>query len=291
MSDDVDLVGVVTAPPRPAGRKLELRASPIGQEADGCVGVKTILTPDRLRDREAIDSVLALRPDIAILADYGQLVPAPILDLPLGALNLHPSLLPRHRGATPIPATILAGDKETGVTLIQMDRGLDTGPIVAQARVPLRGSETTPELQEILEARADSLLQASLGPWIRGELKAVPQDESGATLTGRLTRDDGRLGPDIPALQAWRMVRAYLPWPGTFIETPSGRLVVLAGSVADSAPGDVPGRLVAEGDGLALATTAGRLRLERVQPAGGRPMSGGAFLRGRGRDLVGRSLV
>jgi methionyl-tRNA formyltransferase len=176
------------------------------------------------------------------------------------------------------------------VTLIQMDRGLDTGPIVAQRKVSLRGSETAPELQEILESSASNLLQASLGPWIRGELKPVPQDEAAATLTGRLTRDDGRLRPDIPALQAWRMVRAYLPWPGTFIETPSGRLVVLASSVADSAPGDIAGRLVADGDGLAFTTTAGRLRLERVQPAGGRPMSGGQFLRGRGRDLVGRAL-
>ena len=130
-SDAVDLVGVVTAPPRPARRGLHLAASPV--EA---AGFGPVLTPSRLRDPAAVAEVLALEPALIVLADYGQIVPPALLGLPLGALNLHPSLLPRHRGASPIPAAILEGDAETGVTLMRMDAGLDTGPIVAVERVP-----------------------------------------------------------------------------------------------------------------------------------------------------------
>ena len=131
---DVELVGVVTAPPRPAGRGGRTTVTPIHETARH-LEVRPILTPPRLRDQAALAGVLGLSPDLVVLADYGQIVPPALLDLRNGALNLHPSLLPRHRGATPIPATILAGDPETGVTLMRMDAGLDTGPIVAQMRV------------------------------------------------------------------------------------------------------------------------------------------------------------
>ncbi len=141
-SDAVDLVGVVTAPPRPARRGLHLAVSPV--EASG---FGPVLAPSRLRDPAAVAEVLALEPALIVLADYGQIVPPALLGLPLGALNLHPSLLPRHRGASPIPAAILEGDAETGVTLMRMDAGLDTGPIVAVERVPLTGRETAPDLE------------------------------------------------------------------------------------------------------------------------------------------------
>ena len=153
-----------------------------------------------------------------MLADYGQIVPAALLDPPFGALNLHPSLLPRHRGASPIPAAIVAGDRETGVTLMRMDAGLDTGPIVAVERLPLAGSETAPELEARLADLAADLLARSLEPWLRGDLPATPQPEEGATLTRPLRREDGRLDPALPAADLERRVRAYLPWPGTFLE-------------------------------------------------------------------------
>ena len=130
--DAVDLVAIVTAPPRPAGRGLHLERSPVHDAADA-----PVLTPSRLRDPEAVAEILDLEPALVVLADYGQIVPAALLDPPFGALNLHPSLLPRHRGASPIPAAIVAGDRETGVTLMRMDAGLDTGPIVAVERLPL----------------------------------------------------------------------------------------------------------------------------------------------------------
>ena len=177
---DVELVGIVTAPARPAGRGGRPSITPIHDTARH-LEVRPILTPERLRATDSIAGILELQPGLVVLADYGQVVPAALLDVRHGALNLHPSLLPRHRGATPIPATILAGDAESGVSLMQMDAGLDTGPIVGQVHVPLRGDETTPLLEETLEVAAADLLATHLGPWLRGKLAAMPQSEGEAT--------------------------------------------------------------------------------------------------------------
>jgi methionyl-tRNA formyltransferase len=276
----VDLVGVVTAPPRPAGRRQQPASTPIDQAAAG-LGAVAILRPIRLRAAESVAAVLALEPELAVLADYGQLVPRPILDLGHGALNLHPSLLPRHRGASPIPSAILAGDRETGVTLMRMDEGLDTGPIVAVARIALDGTEDAPSLEDRLAAMAADLLERSIGPWLAGDLAPRPQPVEGATLTRPLRREDGRLDATLRADELERRVRAYRPWPGTFVETTEGRLVVHRAHVDPARPGDAPGRLVAHGDGVALATPGGRLVLDEVQPAGGRRMSAAALRRGR----------
>jgi methionyl-tRNA formyltransferase len=281
--DDVQLVGVVTAPPRPAGRKQALKASVIDDSAQH-LRIETILRPERLRDQASVDAILSLRPQLAVLADYGQIVPAALLDLEFGALNLHPSLLPRYRGATPIQAAILAGDAETGVTLMRMDTGLDTGPIVAVARVALTGTDTADVLEERLSVTADGLLNRSLGPWLRGEIAAMPQPDAGASLTRPLRREDGRLDPARPAIELERQVRAYRPWPGTFAETVDGRLSVLSAAVGPAAD-HAPGTFTRDG----LATADGLLRLHEVQPAGGRPMAWEAFLRGH-PSIVG-SLV
>ena len=153
-----------------------------------------------------------------------------LLALPYGALNLHPSLLPRHRGATPIPAAILAGDAETGVTLMRMDEGLDTGPIVAQESVSLEGTETAPLLEGQLEIMAGASSRAASvhGSAVRSSRARSPR--RGATLTRPLRREDGRLDPGLRAVELWRQVRAYQPWPGSFVDTPEGRLVVLEAS-------------------------------------------------------------
>jgi methionyl-tRNA formyltransferase len=272
--DTVHLVGVVTAPARPAGRRGQPTATPIDLAA-GELGVDTILRPERLRAPGSVDAVLALRPALIVLADYGQIVPTALLGLPHGALNLHPSLLPRHRGATPIPAAILAGDHETGVSLMRMDEGLDTGPVVAQQRVALDGTETTPILEERLAAVAAGLLGSSLGPWVRGELEARQQATEGATLTRPLRREDGRLDAGRTATELERQVRAYQPWPGSFVDTVVGRLVVWSALVEPGGPG--AGRF----DEGGLGTRVGRLALRDVQPAGGRRMAWEAFLRGR----------
>ena len=281
---DVELVGVVTAPPKPAGRGGRTTVTPI-HEAARHLEVRPILTPSRLRDPGAVAEVLASSPELIVLADYGQIVPPALLELPHGALNLHPSLLPRHRGATPIPATILAGDSETGVTLMRMGAGLDTGPIVAQARIPLAGDETTPLLEETLEVEAAGLLTRFLGPWLRGKISASPQPEAGATVTRPLRREDGRLDLRRPAAELERQVRAYQPWPGSFVETDLGRLIVWR---AESANGSTPEGTFDE-TGLG-AGDGSRLRLREVQPAGGNRMSWDAFVRGR-PAIVGSSIV
>jgi methionyl-tRNA formyltransferase len=284
----IDLVTVVTAPPRPVGRRAILTPTPIETQARE-LGLD-VQTPERLRDPAAIADLLGLDPDLVVLADYGQIVPDELLDRRFGALNLHPSLLPRHRGATPIPSAILAGDAVTGVTLMQMDAGLDTGPIVAVEHATLAGDETAPALEARLAIAASGLLARSLDPWLDGDLVGTPQEEAGATMTRPLRRSDGRLDPTDPAWLLERQIRAYLPWPGTFVEADGQRLVVLAASVGPDDPEDLPGRIVDDPAGLALATGDGRLVLLEVQPAGGRPMTGEAFLRGRpsflGRDVT-----
>lgn len=280
----VDLVGVVTVPPRPVGRRQVLTPTPIGALAVE-LGLDRVLTPERLRAPEAIAAVLALAPGLAVLADYGQIVPPALLDLPHGALNLHPSALPRWRGAAPVPATILAGDPVTAVALMRMDAGLDTGPVVARVDVPLAGDERAPDLELRLAQIAAELLDRSLGPWLRGELREEPQALIGVELTRPLRREDGRLDPSRPAAELERRVRAYLPWPGTFLEVGGERLVVAAASVAASGLADRPGTLVRHGLLLALATADGRLVLEQVTPPGKRPMAGEDWLRGR-RDLA-----
>ena len=276
---ELDLVAIVTAPPRPAGRGGALAPTPVGARAAE-LAIAT-LVPERLRDPGFVEALGEARPAVGILADYGKLLPAAVLDLPeRGILNLHPSLLPRHRGATPIPAAIIAGDLETGVSLFRMDPGMDTGPLLATARTPLLPGDDAPALEGRLAGLASALLAESIGPYLRGELPAVPQAAEGVSVTHPLQREDGRLDPDRPAAELERRVRALRPWPGTFLETVEGRLAVLGAAVAEGRPTDDPGSVVADDGGLALATGDGRLRLLEVRPAGGRAMDGAAYRRG-----------
>jgi methionyl-tRNA formyltransferase len=272
---EVDVVGVVSAAPRPAGRGMTVTGTPVATAATR-LGLDRILTPTRLRAPEAIADVLGLEADLAVLADYGQIVPAALLGSPHGALNLHPSLLPRHRGASPVPATILAGDEETGVSLMLMDAGLDTGPLIAIERVGLRGSEIAPELEAHLADLGAGLLARSLAPWLAGELEGRPQPVDGVTLTRPLRREDGRLDPTRSAVELERQVRAYQQWPASFVDTDAGRLAVWRAEVG----GDASRRVGQFGpDGF--STSRGELLLLDVQPAGGRRMSWDAFVRGR----------
>ena len=287
---DVDLVLVITAPQRVGSR---------GKPNDPPVAVWAaerdipLLRPVRLRSDQSVADIRSLDPDLVVLADYGQIVPATLLDLPRhGALNLHPSLLPKFRGATPIPAAILAGEAATGVTLMRMDTGLDTGPIVAQERVTLTGTETAPQLEERLAHEAAQLLTANLQRWLAGAITAHAQPEVGVSLTRPLRREDGRLDPTKTATELERQVRAYQPWPGSFVETASGRLTIWSAQRGEPRPADVSrGTLVATSDGrLALVANDALLQVDDVQPAGGKRMSSSELLRGR-PGLVGSSIV
>lgn len=275
----VAVVGVVTPPDRPAGRRGEPTAVPVAVEARRR-GVP-LLQPERVRTPEAAAAIAALAPDLGVLADFGRIVPPSILEIPRhGFLNVHPSLLPRHRGATPVAASIQSGDPEAGVSVMRMDEGLDTGPLLGSRAWALDGTEIAPELEARAAREGAALLAELLEPYLRGERAAVPQDASAATLTRPLRRADGRMDPGRAAAELERQVRAFQPWPGSFVETPEGRLAVLKVLVAERGTSDQTGMLVADGLGLALVAADGRLRLLEVQPAGGRPMSGSAFRRG-----------
>ncbi len=276
----VEIDSVVTAPPRPAGRKQVLTPTPLAELAMG-QGLP-VRAPTSLRDAAVLAELRALDLDLIVLADYGRIIPAAVLSLPPhGALNVHPSLLPRHRGAAPVQAAIAAGDSISGVTLMRMDEGLDTGPIVARAELELQGDETAPDLEACLAAMGADLLVASLPAWLAGSLMAQPQADDGATLTRPLRREDGRLDPSRSAVELERQVRAYQPWPGTFLELDGERLKVWRASLAAGVGEARPGELMPDGDALALVTADRSLRLDEVQPAGKRRMSGAAYRRGR----------
>lgn len=276
----VDIDSVITAPPRPAGRKGVLTSTPVAELA-AARGLPT-RTPLTLRDATVLEELEAVAAELIVLADYGRIIPTAILDLPRhGALNIHPSLLPRHRGAAPVAGAILAGDETTGVTVMRMDEGLDTGPIVAQRDVPLDGSEIAPELEARLAQLGAELLVARLPAWLDGSLEASPQPQDGASLTRLLRREDGRLDPQHSALELERQVRAYQPWPGSFLEIDEVRVKVWQAAVLEQGITVQPGDLVLAEGTLALGTVDGVLRLDEVQPAGKRRMSGAEYRRGR----------
>jgi methionyl-tRNA formyltransferase len=275
---------IITTPDRPAGRGARPRATPVAARARE-LGLP-LVQPTRLRDREVRERIAAVAPEVGVLADYGRIVPPELLDLPRhGILNVHPSLLPRHRGATPIRATITAGDPTAGVSIIRMDAGIDTGPIVAAEAWPLGGHERAGELEGEAARRGAALLARTLGPWLAGSVAATPQDETAATLTRTVRREDGRLDPGLPAIQLEREVRANDPWPGSFLETPLGRILVRRASVAPRMAGDEAGVVVAEVGRPAVATVDGRLVLDELQLEGRRALGGEEFLRGQPRLL------
>src|SRR3990172_1336657 len=286
-----DVVGVFTQPDRPAGRGRAPSASPVKRFA--LAHGLPVYQPERLRRAEAIEQLRALLPDCLIVAAYGQILPQAVLDLPKhGALNLHPSLLPRHRGAAPVAGAILAGDEITGVTLMLVDAGLDTGPIIAQATLPVAPDDTTAVLTAKLALLAADLLIMSLPHWFAERLTPRPQDDAQATLTRQLTIEDRTLDWRQPASVLERRVRALQPWPEA-ATTWQGRLLkVLQASVLPPQAGE-PGLVVAlppggpaPGGGV---TGEGVLGLLRVQMEGRRAMAAEEFLRGA-RGFVGARL-
>ncbi len=283
------LVAVVTGPDRPAGRGQALRRTPVAERA-AALDVP-LLQPERLRAPEAVTDVQRRRPDLGILADYGQIVPREILELPaLGILNIHPSLLPRHRGAAPIQATIAEGDGRAGVSIIEMDEGVDTGPIVTATGWALTGRERAPDLEARAARVGAELLIRALGSWLDRTAAIEAQEAARASATRPLRREDGRLDPRRSAEVLERHVRAYDPWPGAFFEVDEGRILVHEASAAPSGPRDIPGHLVEHDGRLALATHNGRLVLERAQGEGRGVAAGQDFLRGH-RRLIGRRVT
>ncbi len=268
-----EIAAVYCQPPRPAGRGQTVRRCPV-HEAAAAIGLE-VRTPVRLRRDEAAQAAFAaLGLDVAVVAAYGLILPQAMLDAPTrGCLNIHASLLPRWRGAAPIQAALLAGDGETGITIMQMDAGLDTGAMLARDRVPIGATTTAGELHDALAAMGARLVLQVLDT----PPAPVPQPAEGASYAAKLAREDGRIdwGRDAAALD--RQVRALNPWPGTFTALDGEVLKVLA--AAPEAGAGAPGKVLDEA--LLVACGQRALRLLRVQAPGRAAMAAEAFLRGR----------
>ncbi|MBI4337340.1 MAG: methionyl-tRNA formyltransferase [Chloroflexi bacterium] len=288
------LVGVYTQADKPAGRGRSPRPSAVKEFALRR-GIP-VFQPATLRRPEPQAQLRALGPDAIVLAAYGKILPKEVLGISrLGGLNVHPSLLPRHRGAAPLQSTILAGDTVTGVTIFLMDEGMDTGAVLAQAQEPVRPDDTADSLAGRLFVLGARLLVETLERWGRGEITPQPQDEAKATYTAPLRKEQGRLDFTQPAALLARQVRAYHPWPGTWTAWKGRLLKVLEAELwtPDSpVAGDV-GQVIALPPGApapaGVVTGQGVLALKRLQLEGKRPVACDEFLRGY-RGFVGARL-
>jgi methionyl-tRNA formyltransferase len=279
---DFKVVAVVTQPDRPRGRELKLQASPVKQAAVSR-GLP-VLQPERARDERFIGELRELRPDLIAVAAYGQILPKGILELPrFGCLNVHTSLLPKYRGAAPIQWAILNDEPETGVTIMKMDAGLDTGDILTQAATPILVEDNAQTLHDRLGQMGAELLVSTIRDQVAGKITPRPQPAEGASHARKIAKEDGRLDWSQPARALWNRIRAFTPWPGAFTQLPGQepaqllkiwRADVMAGG---GAPGEI---VLAEKSGLVIACGVQALRIVELQREGGRRMSAGDFLSG-----------
>jgi methionyl-tRNA formyltransferase len=272
------IAGVVTQPDRPAGRGRVLKPSAIKKAALRLN--LPIIQPEKLRQPEGMDQMRAWAPDLIVVTAFGQILRSEVLDLPkFGCINIHGSLLPRWRGAAPIQASILAGDRETGITIMKMDPGVDTGAILSRRYIPIAPDDTAGTLSTKLAPLGANLLLETLPHYLSGELQPQPQPAEGVTYAPMLKKENGRLDFSQPALVLERCVRAFYPWPGTWFEWNGGLLKVIRARVNPEMGPDVGSRLTFDGY-PAIGTGEGLFILEEVQPAGKKPMPGRAFLAG-----------
>jgi methionyl-tRNA formyltransferase len=277
------VVTVVTPPERPAGRSGAPLPSPVKKLA--LEHGLAVWQPPKLRSPAAAEQLQALAPEVIVVAAYGAILPAEVLAIPPhGCLNVHASLLPRHRGAAPIVAAILAGDRETGITIMLMDAGLDTGPILAQEAIPLTGQEHQGELTARLAELGAGLLPCVLLAWLAGQITPQPQDASQATFCQVLRKGDGAIDWTRPAWHIERMVRAYDPWPGAYTFLRGRRLHIWRAAVVPGGEPARPGMVHVAGGKVLVSTGEGALDLQELQLEGKRRLTTREFLHGQ-RDL------
>jgi methionyl-tRNA formyltransferase len=283
-SSEHEVIGVVTQPDKPVGRDQLLQASPIKDAV--AAGSIPVLQPPRIRAEEAVAEIAALAPDLIVVMAYGQILPKSVLEIPrVACLNLHASLLPRHRGAAPIQAAIVAGDAETGITVMYVDEGLDTGDILLQRRLPILPNDTGGSLHDRLAQLAPPALLDALEDLAQGRANRIRQNEALATHAPKLSRADGRIDWKEPAALIARKIRAYDPWPGTFteVEDPAGHphhLKIFRATPSDRGIGAPATVSLPNDQELLVGTGQGSLRLEEVQLEGRRRMGVAEFLRG-----------
>jgi len=273
----------VTQPDRRAGRGGRMRAPAAKVEAER-LGIP-VYQPRSFRDPDAVAELAAVDPDLIVVAAYGRILPSAVLDLPRHpVVNIHPSLLPRWRGPSPVAAAILAGDRETGVSIMELVPEMDAGPVLAARRFPISPGDTTGALEARLAGEGAALLVETLPGWLARDLRANPQDESAVTVCPLLEKGDGHLRADMSASEAERAVRAYDPWPGAFVTYDDDRLAIWRAHVGDPGEGHVPGAITVVAGKPAVVFHEGALVLDEVQRSGSRRIPGEAFLNGeRGR--------
>ena len=284
-----EVVGLYTQPDKPSGRGRGTTPSPVKAYATEH-GLR-VFQPASLRRPDAHEELASLSPDVIVVAAYGRILPPGTLELPpLGCLNVHPSLLPRYRGPSPVSAAVLNGDQTTGVTVMKLDEGMDTGPIVAQKETPIAPPEDAEELTARLFRIGASLLIDVLPRWARGEIRPRPQDDSDASTTKRLSREDGQIDWTLSASRIERQVRAYRPWPGTFTRWGGRLLKIIEASAPNPETKLQPGHVALSPDGsVHVGAGAGALVVARLQLEGRRAVTAEEFVRGH-PDFVGSTL-
>ncbi|MBO9606113.1 MAG: methionyl-tRNA formyltransferase [Paenibacillaceae bacterium] len=285
LADGCNVVAVVTQPDRPKGRKRELTPPPV--KAEALLHGIPVLQPERLRRPEAVAELAAFRPDLIVTAAYGQILPKSVLDMPAhGCVNLHGSLLPRYRGGAPIQHAIMNGETVTGVTLMYMAEGLDTGDMLAKAEVPIGDDDTAGTIFDKLSVTAAELLRRSLPELLAGRLARQQQPEAEATYAPNITREDERIDWSRPADELFNRIRGLNPWPVAFTTWNGDVFKVWASRKPAAAgigqpPSVAPGTVLrVSAEGIAVQTGGGELVLTEVQPAGKKAMSAGDFARG-----------
>jgi methionyl-tRNA formyltransferase len=279
---EFSVASAVTRPDRPAGRDYKPRPSPV-KEASQKLGLP-LLQPEKARDENFIAELRNLSPDIIVVAAYGQILPSPILDLPrFGCVNVHTSLLPKYRGAAPIQWAILNDDAETGITIMKMDPGLDTGDILSQKSTPIEAADNSETLHDRLATLGADLLVTTLKDLVAGRISPRKQPAEGVSIARKITKEDGLLDWKLPARTLWNRIRAFTPWPGAFThlaaKSPQQLLKIWAADVVDQTgvPGEV---LQASKDGIVVACGSQALNLNTVQLEGGKRMKVADFLAG-----------
>jgi methionyl-tRNA formyltransferase len=278
-----NVVTVVTQPDQPKGRDLKLQPPPVKELA--LARSVPVLQPQRAKDPHFIDQARALAPDLIAVAAYGQILPQALLDVPkFGCLNVHTSLLPKYRGAAPIQWAILNGDTETGVTIMKMDAGLDTGDMVSEQRTPIRDDDTAQTLHDRLAQIGGELLVRIIPGYVSGELPPKPQPKEGVSYARKITKEDGKLDWFQSARVLWNRVRGLTPWPGTYTflqRTPAPVLLkILRAEVASHSSGAAGVVLSADRHGIVVGCGEGALRILELQREGGKRLDSSQFLLG-----------
>lgn len=276
-----EIVGVLTQPDRPRGRNMKTQSSAVKQCADE-LGLP-IHQPRTFQSDEVVEQLRSLQADLIVVSAFGQILPQSVLDLPkFGAVNIHASILPRHRGAAPIQWAILQGDSETGVTLMKMDEGLDTGDLIAVSRTAIKASDNSQTLHDRLAELAASLLISTLPDYIDGSITAKPQDDSLSTYTRKIVKNDGRIDWSLPSIEIHRRIRAFTPWPGAFTFLPAEQRCLLKIHEANITEfeGNAGEILSVSGSDLLVACGQKSLALKVLQREGSQAMGVGNFLNG-----------